>query len=727
MKIKANKILAVLCVIAMVMTMIVPMTMTATAAETKLVATFTMGADGSAAHADGSTNTSYTEPLADNSYTLNITDGVQLCTGARDAMGNGTIRIGSSKNVGSFQFTVPQDIVKVIVYVAQYKANTTQITVNEGAGIAISTASNNGAYTPVEVDTSSDKTVKIATTSSGKRCMINTIEFYAADDSGCEHVWGDGEITTEPGCTTPGVRTYTCSECGDTKTTAIDALDHTWDEGVENPAATCTVAGTMTYTCTRDNCGETKNETIAAPGHNYVDGTCDVCGEAEPEAGSTVEATITFDDTSKRTVGTTSQQVWVENGITVTNNKGSSTSNVNTSYYNPIRLYKSSELIVAAPGNISTIVFNCSSASYASALQASITGSTVDGTVVTVTLNGTSNSFNATMGNQTRVSSIVVTYTAGDSNCQHPNTEEILAVEPTCSKVGYTAGTKCSECGAIITEPEEIPATGIHEYVDGVCAVCGDIEDNVGDKLTIAQALAAGSKMGHDTYTEDKYYVTGVIAEVYNTTYGNMRIKDENGNILTIYGTYIDEGATRYDAMAYKPQAGDTVTIYGVVGQYNGTAQIKNGWITEIGNIDALDAVNAYMTLAYKYAEDGGQLVDSMFVLKCGVDATLADIEGITSYGIRVTANGKTVDYTSLTVGDDGKIYVAINLGDIINVDAKLSTAFTVCAFVEANGVKVVSTSTKTYSVAGMVDAYHTQDIVEVEHLYNVLNERGLV
>ncbi|MGM9647751.1 MAG: hypothetical protein ACI3YH_06445, partial [Eubacteriales bacterium] len=30
-----------------------------------------------------------------------------------------------------------------------------------------------------------------------------------------------------------------------------------------------------------------------------------------------------------------------------------------------------------------------------------------------------------------------------------------------------------------------------------------------------------------------------------------------------------------------KPVAGDTVKIYGIVGQYNGTAQIKNGWIVE--------------------------------------------------------------------------------------------------------------------------------------------------
>ena len=98
--------------------------------------------------------------------------------------------------------------------------------------------------------------------------------------------------------------------------------------------------------------------------------------------------------------------------------------------------------------------------------------------------------------------------------------------------------------------------------------------------LTVEQAIALGSSKEHDTYTSGKYYVTGVITEVYNTTYGNMKIKDEAGNIITVYGTYDATGANRYDAMATKPVAGDTVTVYGIIGQYNGTAQLKNAWIT---------------------------------------------------------------------------------------------------------------------------------------------------
>lgn len=41
--------------------------------------------------------------------------------------------------------------------------------------------------------------------------------------------------------------------------------------------------------------------------------------------------------------------------------------------------------------------------------------------------------------------------------------EEIPAVAPTCTEIGLTAGVKCSECGEIITEQQEIPALG-HDY-----------------------------------------------------------------------------------------------------------------------------------------------------------------------------------------------------------------------------------------------------------------------
>lgn len=136
--------------------------------------TFALGANGSASHSDGSSKTAYSETV--NGYTLSITGGTNMYTGARDAMGNSCVKFGSSKNAGSCTFTVPNDVTSVVIYVAQYKANTTKINVN-GTNYTIETASNNGAYTAITVDTTSNKTITFTTVSGGIRAMVNTIEF----------------------------------------------------------------------------------------------------------------------------------------------------------------------------------------------------------------------------------------------------------------------------------------------------------------------------------------------------------------------------------------------------------------------------------------------------------------------------------------------------------------------------------------------------------------------
>jgi len=50
-------------------------------------------------------------------------------------------------------------------------------------------------------------------------------------------------------------------------------------------AATCTATGIRTYTCSK--CGDRYTQSIPATGHNFFDGKCNVCGAAEPNAGGT--------------------------------------------------------------------------------------------------------------------------------------------------------------------------------------------------------------------------------------------------------------------------------------------------------------------------------------------------------------------------------------------------------------------------------------------------------
>ena len=125
-----------------------------------------------------------------------------------------------------------------------------------------------------------------------------------------------------------------------------------------------------------------------------------------------VTAELTF-VAANRTSWDSSKQTWEVEGVKLVNEKGSSTSNV-ADYVNPARFYKSSKITVTADGNISTIVFDCNSTSYATALKDSIKTGTVSvsSDKVTVTLDGSSNEFviASLTGGQVRMDSMTVTY-----------------------------------------------------------------------------------------------------------------------------------------------------------------------------------------------------------------------------------------------------------------------------------------------------------------------------
>lgn len=84
-----------------------------------------------------------------------------------------------------------------------------------------------------------------------------------------EHQWDNGKVTKEATCKEEGSKTYTCSICGDAKTEAIPKKDHTWDEGKVTKKATCTEDGLKVYRC--KNCGETKEEILNATGHQHTE------------------------------------------------------------------------------------------------------------------------------------------------------------------------------------------------------------------------------------------------------------------------------------------------------------------------------------------------------------------------------------------------------------------------------------------------------------------------
>ncbi|MBQ3216952.1 MAG: leucine-rich repeat protein [Oscillospiraceae bacterium] len=71
--------------------------------------------------------------------------------------------------------------------------------------------------------------------------------------------------------------------------------------------------------------------------------------------------------------------------------------------------------------------------------------------------------------------------------CWHANTELRDAQEPTCTESGYTGDSYCVDCGELLAQGEEIPATG-HSYENGVCTQCGEashVKETI--SLTVAE------------------------------------------------------------------------------------------------------------------------------------------------------------------------------------------------------------------------------------------------
>ena len=145
-------------------------------------------------------------------------------------------------------------------------------------------------------------------TDCGKK--ISSGQTFAKTDN---HNWNTGEITTSPTCKDTGVKTFTCTICGNTKTETVkkttkhlhteirdkkDATckdegytgdtyctdcgkkislgqavaktnNHSYDDGKITTEPTCTKKGTKTFTCTV--CGNTKTETVKATGHQHTE------------------------------------------------------------------------------------------------------------------------------------------------------------------------------------------------------------------------------------------------------------------------------------------------------------------------------------------------------------------------------------------------------------------------------------------------------------------------
>ena len=368
------------------------------------------------------------------------------------------------------------------------------------------------------------------------------------DTEECDHEY-TSEVTTEATCTEDGVRTYTCSKCGDSYTEEIPAMGHNYTSEVTTEA-TCTEAGVRTYTCSR--CRNQYTEAIPAIGHDYT-------SEVTTEATCTQAGVRTY-TCSKCGDSYTEEILAMGHDYT---------SEVTT------------EATCTTAGEITYTCSRCQN-QYTEAIPA--TGEHEYTSEVTRAATC------AAVG--------VRTYTC--SKCLNSYTEEIpmtahtivadQAVMPGCTTEGKTEERHCSVCNEVLQRQEIIPATG-HRFQTIVTAATATNNGSIVTRCTVCNAVGS----------ETPVYAANTIKLSKNTFTYNGKTRRPSVTVSDSQGTVLNENT---DYTVVYPNGMKNVGEYTVEIQfknnYTGTAHQTFTINPKSTSITRVTPKNGGLTIAWK-------------------------------------------------------------------------------------------------------------------------------
>ena len=271
----------------------------------------------------------------------------------------------------------------------------------------------NPASTALSWDSKWDQTTDLIIPTNGGNCF--TIAAGAWNNANgtwstytCVHSYTE-KITTEPGCDTAGVKTFTCSKCGDSYT-----------------------------------------EEIPASGHNYVGGTCSVCGGKDPLF---VDKIYLKAGNDWRSAG-----AWIaawfpgaETWVTMTDSFGNG-------YY-----------WCQVPEGATGVIFVRMDPAALQPNWDQKWNQTVDLTVESNRMFVIENPWNEEF--EWKATGSWADYDPTVAECDHSYETEVIT-PVTCTANGENRLT-CTKCGD--TKTQIVEATG-HNYTDGVCTGCGQAQ-----------------------------------------------------------------------------------------------------------------------------------------------------------------------------------------------------------------------------------------------------------
>ena len=255
------------------------------------------------------------------------------------------------------------------------------------------------------------------------------------------------QVTTEPGCESTGVRTYTATVTfegqtyTDTKTETLPAAGHVWGQPVWQWTG---FAAQAVFACARD-AGHTRTLTAAVTSQVTTEPGCESTGVRTYTATVTLEGR-TYTDTKTETLPATGHDTEIVGAKDATCTEDGYTGDEVCKTCGVT--VKKGEVIPAA-GHDTQLV----GAKPATCTENGYTGDEVCKTCGVTVKKGE-----------------VIPATGHD-------TEIVGAKDATCTEDGYTGDEVCKTCGETVKKGEVVKATG-HHYKDGKCTDCGEKDPN---------------------------------------------------------------------------------------------------------------------------------------------------------------------------------------------------------------------------------------------------------
>ncbi len=296
------------------------------------------------------------------------------------------------------------------------------------------------------------------------------------------------QVTTEPGCESTGVRTYTATVTfegqtyTDTKTETLPAAGHAWGQPVWQWTG---FAAQAVFACARD-AGHTQTLTAAVTSQVTTEPGCESTGVRTYTATVTLEGR-TYTDTKTETLPATGHDTEIV---------GAKPATCTEDGYTGDEVCKTCGVtvkkgeVIPATGHDTEIV----GAKPATCTQDGYTGDEVCKTCGVTVKKG--ETIPATGHDTQLVGAKPATCTqdgyTGDEVCKTcgvtvkkgevipatgHDTQLVGAKPATCTEDGYTGDEVCKTCGETVTKGEVVKATG-HHYKDGKCTDCGEKDPN---------------------------------------------------------------------------------------------------------------------------------------------------------------------------------------------------------------------------------------------------------